>query len=440
MRPAKDSAGFELCVPLGDGWEVIETFEYEDAMNGRTLSVSEDGTGLYMVTSKGFNAGRLVRMDLSTGASQVIAEDPDYDVGDVVLHPRTLQPEVVGFVRDRLELVVLDPEIADDFAAVQALGSGEVHLRSADADNRRWVVTLVVDDGPARTYLFDRTDRSVTFLFADRSALTEYRLSPMEPFSFRARDGLVIHGYLTFPPDSDRRGVPTVLNVHGGPWGRDVWGFDPEAQWLASRGYLCVQVNFRGSTGYGKSFTNAGDHEWGAKMHDDLIDAVNWVVGNGYADKSRVGIFGGSYGGYAALVGATFTPDVFCCAVDIVGPSNLRTLLESVPPYWVALREQFKRRVGDPETETEWLWSRSPLSRVDAIRIPVLIAQGANDPRVKQAESEQIVAALRDKGIDHTYMLFPDEGHGFAKPENRLEFYAAAEAFLAAHMGGRLEP
>jgi dipeptidyl aminopeptidase/acylaminoacyl peptidase len=230
-----------------------------------------------------------------------------------------------------------------------------------------------------------------------------------------------------------------VLNVHGGPWGRDVWGFNPEAQWLANRGYVCVQVNFRGSTGYGKAFVNAGDREWGGKMHTDLLDAVAFAVGQGWADPARVAIYGGSYGGYAALAGAAFSPGVFRCAVDIVGPSNLKTLIETIPPYWAPMIAMFHRRVGDPSTDAEFLWSRSPLSRAASIRTPLLIAQGANDPRVKQAESEQIVAALRQAGIDHEYMLFGDEGHGFAKPGNRLTFYAAAERFLARHLGGRAE-
>jgi dipeptidyl aminopeptidase/acylaminoacyl peptidase len=262
----------------------------------------------------------------------------------------------------------------------------------------------------------------------------------MAPFTFPARDGLEIHGYLTFPPGDQRTGLPAVMNVHGGPWVRDAWGYDGEAQWLANRGYLAVQINYRGSTGYGKAFVNAGDREWGAKMHDDVVDAVNWIVEQGYADPDKVAIYGGSYGGYAALVGAAFTPDVFACAVDIVGPSDLRTLINSIPPYWAPMIAQFHTRVGNPDTEPDFLWSRSPLSRAGDIRIPLLIAQGANDPRVKQAEAEQIVAALTEKGIDHEYMLFPDEGHGFAKPENRLKFYAAAERFLAKHLGGRFEP
>jgi len=250
---------------------------------------------------------------------------------------------------------------------------------------------------------------------------------------------LTIHGYLSFPPGEDRSGLPTVLVVHGGPWARDAWGFDPHAQWLANRGYLCIQVNFRGSTGYGKAFLNAGDREWGAKMQDDLSDAVAHAISQGWTDPSTVAIFGGSYGGYAALAGATFTPGIYCCAVDIVGPSNLITLIQTIPPYWAPMISLFHRRVGDPEKDKEFLWSRSPLSAVDQIRIPLLIAQGANDPRVKQAESEQIVAALEQHGIDYDYMLFPDEGHGFAKPENRLKFFAAADIFLSRYLGGRAD-
>jgi dipeptidyl aminopeptidase/acylaminoacyl peptidase len=230
-----------------------------------------------------------------------------------------------------------------------------------------------------------------------------------------------------------------VLNVHGGPWHRDTWGYDPESQWLANRGYAVLQVNFRGSTGFGKDFLNAGDKEWGGRMHDDLVDGVQWAIDTGTADPRRIAIYGGSYGGYAALVGATFTPDLFSCAVDIVGPSNLLTFIETIPPYWSTYLAMIHRRVGNPAAEPAFLKSRSPLFHVDRIKIPMLIAQGANDPRVKQSESEQIVAAMTDKGIDHEYMLFPDEGHGFAKPENRLKFYAAAEKFLAKHLGGRVE-
>ena len=264
-----------------------------------------------------------------------------------------------------------------------------------------------------------------------------------------ARDGLDLIVYYTLPvgsanetPDRPAEPLPAVLLVHGGPWGRDGWGYSSIHQLLANRGYAVVSVNFRGSTGLGKRFVNAGDREWAGAMHDDLIDAVEWAVDEGIADRDRVAIMGGSYGGYATLVGLTFTPEVFACGVDIVGPSNLNTLLDTVPPYWTPMLNMFRTRVGDNSTEEgeRFLWERSPLSRVDHIVRPLLIAQGANDPRVKQSESDQIVDAMRERGIPVTYLLYPDEGHGFARPENNLSFMAVAEAFLARCLGGRYEP
>lgn len=230
--------------------------------------------------------------------------------------------------------------------------------------------------------------------------------------------------------------------VHGGPWGRDGWGYNTLHQLLANRGYAVLSVNYRGSTGFGKEFTNAGNKQWAASMHDDLIDAVDWAIAEKIADPKRVAIMGGSYGGYATLVGLTFTPDKFACGVDIVGPSNLLTLLSTIPPYWAPMMQMFKDRVGDPTTEEgrKLLNERSPLNFVDKIRRPLLIGQGAHDPRVKQAESDQIVAAMKKKNIPLTYVLFPDEGHGFARPENNLAFFAVAEAFLARQLGGRYEP
>jgi dipeptidyl aminopeptidase/acylaminoacyl peptidase len=334
---------------------------------------------------------------------------------------------------------VLDDNIREDFEVIAGLGHGDFAVASRDRADENWLVSFTADDGGASYYSYDRETRSGGHLFDARPDLAEYDLARMEPVSFTSRDGLTIEGYLTLPPGSSERPVPMVLDVHGGPWARDGWGYNPEAQWFANRGYACLQVNYRGSTGYGKKFLNAGNKEWGGRMHDDLGDAVGWAVENGVADAERVAIYGGSYGGYAALVGATFTPDLFRCAVDIVGPSSLITLITSIPPYWKPLLSTFYERVGNPETEREFLESRSPLFFADRIRIPMLIAQGANDPRVKQAESEQFVAAMKDKGIDYEYLLFEDEGHGFARPENRLKFYAAAERFLAKHLGGRAE-
>ncbi len=434
IRPTAIGAGYELCVLEGSDWVVRDAVGFDDAWSFDTLTLTDSAEHAYVLSSKGANATRLLRVELASGDVEVLAEDSAYDVGEVVVHPATARPQVVGFLRDRLELAVLDPSVAADLAAAEQIGRGEVHLRGSDLADQRWVVELARDDGPADTYLFDRATGSSTHLFADRPQLADYELAEMEPFAFTSRDGLTIHGYLSFPVGVDRRDLPAVLNVHGGPWSRDRWGFNPTAQWIANRGYLCVQVNFRGSTGYGKDFLNAGNKQWGAKMHDDLIDAVEWLVAEGLADRRRIGIIGGSYGGYAALAGAAFTPDVFCCAVDLVGPTNLKTLIEAVPDYWAPMVEQLKRRVGDPATDTEFLWSRSPLSRAKDITTPLLIAQGANDPRVPQDEAEQIVAALSQNGIEHDYMLFPDEGHGFAKPENRLKFYAAVDEFFAKHM------
>jgi dipeptidyl aminopeptidase/acylaminoacyl peptidase len=422
-----------------EDWRALLTIAAEDALTSTPVAFSEDGASLLAVSSVGADTGRLVRIDLATGAAEVLAQDPDCDVTDVRLHPDTREPQIVTFLKDRSEYLVLDPDVEADLAAIRALHPGDPSFADADDADRTWLIGFTNDTGAVPYYSYDRDTRTGQFLFEHQPELSRYELAPMEPFSFTSRDGLTIHGYATFPPGASREGLPMVLNVHGGPWARDAWGFNPEAQWLANRGYLCVQVNFRGSTGYGKAFVNAGDREWGGRMHDDLVDAVAFATGQGWADPARVAIYGGSYGGYAALVGAAFTPELFCCAVDIVGPSNLKTLIETIPAYWAPMISQFHRSVGDPAKDADFLWSRSPLSRADNISIPLLIAQGANDPRVKQAESEQIVAALVKAGIEHEYMLFPDEGHGFAKPENRLRFYAAAERFLARHLGGRAE-
>ncbi len=433
--------GFNLMVrdAAGGDWRTLLAIPADDATASDVVTFSEDGRSLLGITSIGTNTARLVRVDIATGESEVLLEDPEADVSGVLLHPDTREPQIVTVLKDRAEYVALDPAVEDDLKAIRGLHPGDPVIGEREDTSSPWLVTFTNDQGSVAYYSYDPADHRGRYLFDARPELSRYELAAMEPFSFTSRDGLTVHGYVTFPPGESRSGLPAVMDVHGGPQVRDVWGYNPEAQWFANRGYLCIQVNYRGSTGYGKAFVNAGDREWGAKMHDDLIDAVGYVTGQGWADPDRVAIYGGSYGGYAALVGAAFTPDVFCCAVDIVGPSNLKTLLETIPPYWAPLIAQLHKRVGNPETDEEFLWSRSPLSRARDIRIPLLIAQGANDPRVKQAESEQIVAALKEAGIDHEYMLFPDEGHGFAKPENRLKFYAAAERFLARYLGGRFE-
>ncbi len=420
-------------------WRKLLSWNADDALSSSPVGFTRDGQSLYLEDARDANASRLVRLDLSTNDLSVLIADPHYDIGTVMLHPDSYDVQAVSINKDRNEWTVLDASISKDFEQLRALHPGDFSVISRDDADATWIVAFTADNGPVQFYAYDRKSQHATFLFANQPALDRYTLANMEGVVFTARDGLTVHGYLTLPPGGARAKLPLVLNVHGGPWGRDMWGYNPEAQWFANRGYACLQVNFRGSTGYGKDFLNAGDKEWGRNMHHDLVDGVNWAIQQGIADPQRVAIYGGSYGGYAALVGATFTPDLFCCAVDIVGPSNLITLIKTIPPYWSTIRATFYKRMGNPDTEEELLRSRSPLFKVEQIKAPMLIAQGANDPRVNQAESEQIVAAMKSGGIDHEYMLFPDEGHGFAKPENRLKFYAAAEKFLARYLGGRSE-
>lgn len=420
-------------------WRVAVRWNSDDALNSGPVCFSEDASKIYLRDSRDSNACRLVALNVQNGEQAVIAGDPNYDVEQLMIHPDTYEIQAVGFRKAREEWVILDASIQPDFDSIRALHHGDFFVSSRDNKDETWLVGFSADNGPVPYYAWDRKQRKATFLFDHKPALKEYRLAEMKPIAFTSRDGYTIHGYITLPPEMGERNFPMVLNVHGGPWSRDTWGYDPEAQWLANRGYACLQVNYRGSVGYGKDFLNAGNREWGGKMHNDLVDAVEWAIRSGYADPKRVAIYGGSYGGYAALVGATFTPDLFACAVAVVGPSNLITFIRSIPPYWSTFLAMLQKRVGNPDTEEEFLKSRSPLSKVDQIKIPMLIAQGANDPRVKQAESEQIVAAMKQKNIDHEYLLFPDEGHGFAKPENRIRFYAAAEKFLARHLGGRFE-
>ncbi len=399
-----------------------------------------DNQSLYVITSLGANTSRLLKIDIKSGTRTPIAEDPDYDLGAVLMHPTSHELEAVNLERERLAWIALNPLIKHDFAWLTEQLKSPFMITSRDSANQNWIVVSQTDQNPDRFYLYRRASPSLEFLFSAQPALERYTLSPMEPITFQARDGLRLHAYLTLPASKDPKHLPTVIFVHGGPWTRDSWGFQPTVQWLANRGYAVLQVNFRGSTGYGKTYLNAGNREWGKKMHDDLLDGKAWMISKGYSDPDRVAIFGGSYGGYATLAGLTFTPDAFCCGVDIVGPSNLITLLQTLPPYWMPLKSWMDVRVGKLETEEEFLKSRSPLFKADQIKKPLLIAQGANDPRVKQAESDQIVAAMRRQHLPVEYLLFSDEGHGFARPENRLKFYAAAEAFLAKYMGGQEEP
>jgi dipeptidyl aminopeptidase/acylaminoacyl peptidase len=410
-------------------WGPDETF-------GNVVGFTPDNQKLWVDTSLDVNAARMLEIDIATGKRRVIAEDPNFDVSTAITNPKTNALEAVSFTRQRTEYDFIDPAVKADFQVLGKVHSGDIDAITADQDNDKWVVTFNSDDAPVYWYLYDRASKQATLLFSNRPALEKYKLAPMTPIEFTARDGMKLYGYLTTPAGMEAKHLPMVLFVHGGPWSRDEWGLNGTAQWLANRGYAVLQINFRGSTGYGKKYVNAGDRQWAGAMHTDLLDGKDWAVKTGVADATKVCIMGGSYGGYATLAGVAFSPDAFACGVDIVGPSNLNTLLKTTPPYWSTLLSTFHKRMGDSE---EFLNSQSPLFKADQIKVPLLIGQGANDPRVNKAESDQIVGAMRKNDKPVVYYVFPDEGHGFARPENRLAFFAASEEFLAKYLGGRSE-
>jgi len=368
---------------------------------------------------------------------KVITEDPQFDVNSTINNPKTNALEAVSYTRQRTEYEFIDPKVKADFAVLEKVRKGDIASVSQDLNDDKWIVGFVVDDAPEYWYLYDRSKRQATLLFSNRPQLEKYKLSAMKPVEFTARDGMKLYGYLTTPVGREAKNLPMVEFVHGGPWGRDEWGFNRYAQWLSNRGYAVLQINFRGSTGYGKKYVNAGDRQWAGTMHTDLLDGKDWVAKQGIVDPAKVCIMGGSYGGYATLAGVTFSPDAFACGVDIVGPSNLNTLLKSIPPYWSTFLATFHKRMGDTEAV---LKEQSPLFKADQIKAPLLIGQGANDPRVNKAESDQIVAAMRKNEKPVLYYVFPDEGHGFARPANNMAFNAASEEFLAKYLGGRFEP
>ena len=427
----------------------FETTAMEDALTTTPAGYTSDGATLYWVDSRGRNTAALFAQDTASGETRRIAEDDKADIGSTLRHPVTgvIEAYAVNYLTTRWHAT--DPGIA---AALQWLGErleGDFGINSRTDDDSVWIVWNDPLTRPIRTFIYDRTAQTLTPFYTTRPELEGAPLQPMHPVEIASRDRLTLPSYLTLPPGSDADGdgipdapVPMVLLVHGGPWARDGYGFNAAHQLLANRGYAVLSVNFRGSTGFGKAFLNAANKQWGLKMHDDLIDAVQWAIDQGIAVADRIAIMGGSYGGYATLAGLTFTPEVFACGVDIVGPSNLETLLETIPPYWAPLVKTFHERMGDPSTEEgrELLRAASPLYKADRIVRPLLIAQGANDPRVKQSESDQIVGAMKAAGIPVTYVLYPDEGHGFARPENSIAFYAIAENFLAECIGGRAEP
>lgn len=433
------------------GFAPFSKVGFEDALTTNPVTFDKDYKTLYMIDSRGRDTAAVVAVDAETGKATLIADDKRADAGGLVIHPTNKNIQAVLFDFDRVQWKVIDPAIQPDIDYLRTVSKGDLAIEDRTQDDKHWVVSFREDIGGTKYYTYDRTSSApkATFLFAARKALAGLTLAPMHPVVIKSRDGLNLVSYLTLPSGTESAAgarpaqpLPMILDVHGGPWARDMWGYNGEVQWLANRGYAVLQVNYRGSTGFGKAFVNAADREWGGKMHDDLIDAVHWAVKEKIADPSRVAIYGGSYGGYAALAGMTMTPEVFACGVDIVGVANLNTFMKTIPPYWAPFLEQMKRRVGDFTTEDgrKFLASRSPVTFTDKIKRPLIIAQGLNDPRVNHDESEQVVKGMQAKNIPVTYVLYTDEGHGFARPENRMSFYAVSEAFLAEHLGGKYEP
>jgi dipeptidyl aminopeptidase/acylaminoacyl peptidase len=430
-------------------WKLFDTIPIEDQDNTEIVGIAAGGKSAYMTDSRGRDTAALVSVDIASKKPTVLAEDARADVGQTIVHPTRRTVQAISINYDRPRWKVLDPSIQGDLDALGKVDGGEVRVVSRTVDDKLWIALSTSDQHPSRYYLWDRGKRKASFLFAALPDLDKQPLVKMWPVTIESRDKLAMVSYLSLPAAADANGdgkadqpVPMVLLVHGGPWGRDQWGYNPIHQLLANRGYAVLSVNFRSSVGFGKKFVNAGNLEWGKAMHTDLLDAVQWAIDQKIAPKDQIAIMGGSYGGYATLAGLTMTPEIFACGVDIVGPSNLLTLLASVPPYWAPLVAMFKKRIGDAETADgkAVLIAASPLTHATAIKRPLLIGQGANDPRVKQAESEQIVTAMKQHNLPVSYIVFPDEGHGFARPTNSIAFFGAAEAFLSVHLGGNYAP
>ncbi len=424
-----------------------------DDMNTTSLShLDAAGRTLYLYDSRDRDTAALVAMDLASGQATVLAEDPRADVDGMLIDGDTYAPIAWASGYERRRYHALDPRFAADIAALDQADVGDWSPASLTNDLSSWIITAQSDTRPGVAWIYDRATRRLEKLFETRPELEGARLARVHPVRIAARDGLEMVAYLSLPPASDTTTeaasprtagpLPLVLVVHGGPATRDHFGFDPEAQWLANRGYAVLKVNYRGSLGFGKAFLSAGNGQWGLAMSDDLDDAVDWAISAGIADPAKVAITGGSYGGYAVLAALTRTPDRYACGVDLVGPSNLETLIATIPPYWEVVRKAFLRSVGDPSTPEGLasLHARSPLHRAGEIRSPLLIGHGANDPRVKQAEADQMVAAMQANDVPVAYALFSDEGHGFGRPENAICFAGLEEGFLARHLGGRAEP
>lgn len=443
MRSNFDGSNDILRVDENGFTPIYSTNVFESAY---PAGFSKDNQKVYLVTNKGDDVDltRLVLFDLKTLKEEFVEADPlkRVDLDNVSFSEVTREIVFTTYEDDRLRYYWKDNSLKEDYDLIsKQLPGVEPYFARTTADERYWIIGSYSDVDPGTTYLFDRKTKKLTFQYRPRPNIPVEHMAHMKAIRYPSSDGLEIPAYLTLPKGIEHKNLPLIVMPHGGPWARSGWGFNSYAQFLANRGYAVLDPNFRASTGYGKSFVNAGNKEWGRKMQDDITWGVKYLVEQGIVDPEKVGIMGGSYGGYATLAGLAFTPDVFACGVSIVGPSNLITLLNSIPPYWESIRKVFYLRMGDPSTpegEAD-LKAMSPLFSAAKIKSPLLVVQGANDPRVKQHESDQIVVALRDRGFDVEYIVAPDEGHGFARPINNMAMLAAAEKFLSKHLGGRFQ-
>lgn len=444
LRQTPDG-GTELLRIEGDSLVAFYTVTADESVSPEQFTV--DGSALYLVTDKGkeLDKSELQLCDIKTGKVTLVERDPENEVdfGSALFSDVTNELLATFYVGDRTRVYPRQKAFGEDWAKMLTLlPAGEVAIGSTTADESIWLVAVSSDVDPGSRYLYNRKSAKLELLYRSRPNLPGENLAPMKPVVYKARDGMSIHAYLVAPKGVPSQNLPVVIMPHGGPWVRDIWGYNALAQFLANRGYAVFMPNFRGSTGYGKHHLNAGNKQWGTGfMQHDLTDGVQYLVKERIADPKRVAIFGGSYGGYATLAGVAFTPDLYAAGVSYVGPSNIITLLKSIPPYWAPMKRTFAIRVGDIEKpeDLKVLTEQSPLNSAKNIKAPLLVIQGANDPRVKKAESDQIVVALRDLGRTVEYMVAPDEGHGFAGRENRLAAFTALEKFLAKQIGGRYQ-
>lgn len=437
-------------------WRELVRWPFRQASNDRyqrILGFVSEGREILVQTPVRANTTCLAAIDLGTGKErEVFPADPRGDIWNllgngaetevmVLRDPRTGAVQAVAINHEVPEWKAVDARVASDFKILEKIQRVPFTIESRDEADRLWVVKFHPDDGPKAYYLFDRQTKQARLLFYEKPQLLGVKLAKCQPKRIRARDGKSVPCYLTLPVGVPAKGLPLVLMIHGGPWWRDEWGYDPATQWLANRGYAVLQVNFRGSTGFGSQWLNAGDLQFGTgSVQHDITDAAQWAIAQGIADPKRIGITGASFGGYAVLCGLAFTPELYACGVDIVGPSDLATLFQSFPPYWAARKKRWVNRMGDVENDAALNRAISPLYHADRIRAPLLIGHGANDPRVKLAASEAIVKAIRDRQGEVGFVVYPDEGHGFAKEANNADFSSRLEAFLAKHLGGRAEP